>query len=75
MAELYLSVNLADDRTICLAPLTQRQIEASGDELDDPSGYFLFERVHDGEAASINILARLASEEAVERLRHVLGLS
>ncbi|WP_075852407.1 hypothetical protein [Rhizobium hainanense] len=75
MDELYLSVNLADNRTIFLAPLTQRQIDASGDEVDDDSGYFLFERIGSGEAASINILARLASDEAVERLRHVLGLS
>lgn len=75
MDELYLSVNLDNERTICIAPLTQRQIDASGEEMDDDSGYFLFERIGSGDSASINVLARLASEEAVESLRHVLGLS
>ena len=72
MDELYFSVNLEDGRTLCLAPLTDRRIALSGEEIADTSGYFLFE--NDGRQGSerVEVLAQVLSEEAALRLRDML---
>ena len=45
MSELYFSRRLDDARTLYVAPLSDRRIEASGQDVPDPSGYFLFKLV------------------------------
>jgi hypothetical protein len=75
MEAFYFSVALDSERTLCLAPLTDRRMAMSGQEIADPSGYFLFEKRGSGEAADIEIIAQVLSEDAALRLRDVLGMS
>jgi hypothetical protein len=75
MSEFYFSVNLDDNRVLCLAPLTDRRIAMSGQEITDPSGYFLFERRGSGEVAEIEIIAQVLSEEAALRLREMFQMA
>jgi hypothetical protein len=74
MPEFYFSVNLDNDRTLCLAPLTDRKIALSGEEIADPSGYFLFETSSSDDSV-IEIIARVQSEEAAFRLRTMLKMA
>ena len=69
MDEHYFSVRLGEERTLCLAPLTDRRIAMSGQEIPDPSGYFLFEQRGTDENARVEIIAQVLSEDAVFRLR------
>ncbi|MFY7761196.1 hypothetical protein [Aquidulcibacter sp.] len=75
MDQLYLSVELGENRTLCLAPLSDRKLAMSGQEIDDPSGYFLYEKVGDGDFATIEILARIVSDVAVSRLQAQFNLA
>lgn len=75
MTEFYFSVNIDNDRTLCIAPLTDRTIEKSGQEIDDVSGYFLFERCSSDQFGGVEIIARLCSEEAALRLRDMLRMT
>lgn len=75
MAEFYFSVNLDNDRTLCLAPLTDRRIALSGQEIPDPSGYFLFEKRSSDELGGIEIIAQVLSEEAAFRLRDMFKMA
>lgn len=73
MEQMYLSAELDGGRVLCLAPLTDNQIENSGQEISDSAGYFLFER--DSENASrIEIIAKVVSEEAIFRLQQAFNL-
>lgn len=74
MAEYYFSAEIDSNTRLCIAPLTEKRIELSGQAVPDPSGYFLY-RVHGGsEPSEVEILARLESEEAVLELKDLLAL-
>ncbi len=74
MAAYYLTASRPEGKVICLAPLTDRQIAACGEELSDTSGHFLYER--DGhDLSSVKILAQVVGDEAVEAFRVLLDLS
>lgn len=74
MEEFYFSVSIDKDRTLCLAPLTDRNIMISGQEISDRSGLFLFERCGGGENARIEIIAHVISEDAIFRLRDMFKM-
>lgn len=74
MDEFYFSVNLDNERTLCLAPLTSRRIYMSGQDIPDESGHFLFEKRGFGESAQIEIIAQVISDEAVHRLREMFNM-
>lgn len=74
MPDFYFTVNLDEERTLCLAPLTNRKLALVEDEIEDPSGYFLFECRGRGERATIEIIAKVHSEEAVFRLRDIFKM-
>jgi hypothetical protein len=74
MAEYYFSKEIDSGTSLCIAPLTDKRIELSGETIDDPSGYFLYEIKGKGEPYDVNIIARLASEEAAFQLKEILGL-
>ena len=44
MGAYYFSKALDNYRTLCLAPLTERRLAEPGQEIQDVSGYFLFEK-------------------------------
>ncbi len=75
MSDFYFSVNIDADRTLCLAPLTDRRLGMSGQEVSDPSGYFLYEQHGSGEAASIEIIAKVLTEDGALRLRDMFQMS
>jgi len=74
MSEYYFAVKLDSETTLCIAPLTSKRIELSGQRIDDPSGYFLYQTQGGGEPNDVEILARMESEEAALRLKDMLGL-
>lgn len=74
MTAFYFTASRNDGTTLCLAPLTDKQIEASGCELTDTSGHFLFERGPE-ELDQVRILAQVVGLEAVESMRTMLGLT
>jgi len=75
MDGLYLSVRLDHERLLCVAPLTERNIALSGQEVDDPSGYFLFEKRGREEAYDVTIVAHLVSEEAAWQMGKMLQMA
>lgn len=75
MGQYYFSVALDNDRELCISPLTDRKIAASGQELTDASGYFLYERSGSDEFANIEIIAQVLNEDGVMRLREAFGMS
>jgi hypothetical protein len=74
MSEYYFSAKLGNDITLCIAPITDRRLELSGENIDDKSGYFLFETKGGSEPSEVQILARVTSEEAAMRLKLMLSL-
>src|SRR3546814_3810058 len=74
MEEYYFSLDLGDNRTLYLSPMTDRWIAMSGEEVPDPSGYFLFEKHGDGDLASVDIIAHIPSDEAAMRLRDMFKM-
>lgn len=75
MDNLYLTAKTDSGSELCISQLTNRQIARSGQFLNDSGGYFLFERLGGGEEASINIIAQLTSEDAIDRMRSMLNMS
>ena len=75
MDGFYFSVNLDDNRTLCLAPITDRQIAMSGEEISDQSGYFLFEKSGFDEFGGIEIIAQVFSEDAAIRLSEMFNMT
>lgn len=75
MSEYHFSRQLDRDRTLCVAPLSDRRIEASGQDIHDPSGYFLFETRGPIDDAEVEIIAQVVSEAAAVRLKEMLRLS
>ncbi len=74
MAEYYFSAKIDRETTLCIAPLTDKRVELSGEDLDDVSGYFLYEIKGEDALREVRIIARLASEEAAFQLREMLAL-
>lgn len=74
MPEYYFSAQTDSETTLCIAPLTDKRIELSGEEIEDASGYFLYETKGGPEPGEVRIIARLTSEEAAFRLRDMLAL-
>lgn len=74
MESFYLSKKLDDERLLCVAPLSNRNIALSGQEVDDASGYFLFEKRGSEEVYDVIILAHLVSEEAALQMGIMLEL-
>jgi hypothetical protein len=74
MAEYYFSAKVDSETTLCIAPLTSKRIELSGQEVENPSGYFLYQTRGGGEPGEVEIIARLESEEAALRLKDMLAL-
>jgi hypothetical protein len=73
--DYYFSLQIDEHRTLCLAPLTDRNIELSGEAIADQSGYFLYEKTGSAEAGNVQIIAQVHTAEAAFRLRDMLRLS
>lgn len=73
MDALYLTTEDQHDARLCIAPLTSQMILDCGEDAADAAGYFLFER-HHADPSRVEILARVANEEAALRLAGLLNL-
>lgn len=71
----YFSMKIDEQRTLCLAPLSDRNIKLSGETIGDPSGYFLYEKTGSAENGAVEIIAQVHTEDAALRLRAILNLS
>jgi hypothetical protein len=74
MAEHYFSANLDNETTLCIAPLTDRRLALSGQEIPDVSGYFLYATRKSEEPNEVRIMAKLLSEEAAFELSRMLNM-
>lgn len=75
MDELYLTVNTEDGTTLCLSPLTDRQISIATEGISDPGGYFLFEKHGSGDLETIEVIAQVFNDDAAHKLRKMLKLA
>ena len=75
MDDLYFSVPIDEERTLYLAPLTDRRLAMAAQEITDCSGYFLFEQRGFGEFATVEILAQIISHDAVHRIRERFNMT
>jgi hypothetical protein len=75
MDQLYYTVNLDNDRTLCLSQMTDRLISLSGQEIADVSGYFLYERRTRGDLVNVEVIAHVLSDEAALRLREAFNMT
>lgn len=75
MDEYYFTKVLDDTRTLCLAPLTSRRKAFADIEIEDDSGYFLYEKLGTGDAAEVRILAHVISPEGVNELCELFSLT
>jgi hypothetical protein len=74
MAEYYFSAKIDTETTLCIAPISDKRVDLSGQEIEDRSGYFLYAVKGGGEPREVEILAQLKSDEAVLRLKQMLNL-
>jgi len=74
MPQFYFSVNLDDDRMLCLAPLTDRRIQLSGQEIENTAGYFLYEQ-RKSDHSAVKIIAHVLSDEAAFDLRDMFKMA
>jgi hypothetical protein len=74
MAEFYFSATIDNETTLCIAPLSNKRIAMSGQDLPDRSGYFLFETCKSHEPNEVRVMARLLSEEAAIALSRLLHM-
>jgi hypothetical protein len=70
----YFSVSFGNDRTLCIAPLTTRRVEQSGQKIKDLSGYYLYETNRCEEPPTVRIIAKLVSEEEAFCLSEMLQM-
>lgn len=72
--QFYFTANVGNDTTLCIAPLTNRRAALSGQELEDTSGYFLYETCKSQQPNEVKVLAQLVSEEAAFQLSRLLNM-
>ena len=75
MDGFYLSIRLDEGHTLCIAPLTNRNIALSGQEIEDISGYFLFEKRGPEGTGDVEVIAHLLSEDAALRVGRMFNMS
>ena len=74
MSDYYFTTNITNTRTLCIGPITQRELEgvAITPKKSDARSYYLFEMDASELGAEIKILAKLVSEEAAFALSKIL---
>jgi hypothetical protein len=75
MSEFFFSVKKSNGRLLCLSPLTDRILSLSEENVQDKSGYFLYEKVENNDSSSVKIIAQILSEDAVFMLKNSLSMS
>ncbi len=71
----YFSKKVDDNRLLCLAPITSRQIERSDSPPENDSGYFLIEQTGVKDPVSVRIIAQVHTDDAALHLKEMMGLA
>lgn len=66
--EVIFSRSISNEKSICISTLTRAQLRSCDALGRGDIGYYLYERVSSGDEEEIEILARIASDEAAEKL-------
>ena len=74
MAEHYFSTNIDNETMLCIAPLTNRRLVMSGQEIADTGVYFLYETNKAEHPNEVRIIAQIFSEEAAFQLSRILNM-
>lgn len=74
MNHYYFTKDIDDFTTLCLAPITNRLAEMSGECPADLSGYFLFQRSRATELLDVKIIAQIHSDEGALELSQMLQM-
>jgi hypothetical protein len=74
MGQFYYTASIDSNRTLCLSPLTDRLISMCGQEINDASGYFLYERRTRGDIVDVELIAHVLSDDAAMRLREAFNM-
>lgn len=74
MSEYYFTANIDNETTLCLAPMSSARVADSGQEIEDTSGYFLYETRRTNDLSEVTIIARVVSEDAALQLSRMLNM-
>jgi hypothetical protein len=74
MGQFYYTATIESNRTLCLSSLTDRLISLCGEEINDASGYFLYERRTRGDIVDVELIAHVLSDDAAMRLREAFNM-
>ena len=76
MGDFFLSLPINEEKNICISPLTAEDLSECGIQwLGDDFGLFIYETFVDNPAGELDVLGKLASHEAAERLANLLEAS
>lgn len=71
----YFSKAIDSERVLCLAPISQRQLDVADSDVEDCSGYFLFEQTGITDCREVKILAQIHSDDAALTIRDMMQLA
>ncbi len=74
MGQFYYTATIDSNRTLYLSALTDRLISLCGQEINDASGYFLYERRTRGDIVDVELIAHVLSDDAAMRLREAFNM-
>ena len=70
----YFTLQVDSNTKLTISPIADWEIDASGQHLDDESGYFLIETRQTCGLEEVRIIARLMSPDAALELRQMLNM-
>ena len=72
MEDYFFEVPLSNARTLCLGPLTKREADSTDAAFCDGFGTYLFLANADAPGEDVDVIAKIVSVEAAEKLRAAL---
>ena len=72
MQEYYFGVPISNAKTLCVGPITREEANSVDVSFCDGLGYYLYVADSGEQPATIEVLARLTSEDAAFRLSALL---
>lgn len=72
MEDYFFELPLSNARTLCFGPLTKREADSTDADFCDGFGTYLFLANADAPGEDVEVIAKIVSVEAAERLRAAL---
>jgi hypothetical protein len=72
MDDYFFEIPLSNARTLCLGTLTKREVDSADADFCDGFGTYLFLANADAPTADVEVIAKVVSTEAAERLKAAL---